>query len=179
MPSSTVTRCVRTGVLAGGPDTFPVRRSKQEAWSGHSTAQPSSQPSAREASWWVQVSSTARNSPSTLNTAMATSAWTVVASPGGNSAVVQTWIISSPSGRAGGCAERNYVLLAQQSDPCEGLSPWTTGDLSRLWLHEHRGRPSRGPRDRGPGPVGGPRVECPGDPGRPRGGRGHRDRGRA
>lgn len=39
-PSVTTTRWVRTGRFAGGRSTFPVRRSKVEACSGHSTAHP-------------------------------------------------------------------------------------------------------------------------------------------
>ena len=58
-PSTTDTAWVRTAFFAGGPDGRPVRRSKHAACSGHSTAQPSSQPSDSDASWCVQVSSIA------------------------------------------------------------------------------------------------------------------------
>lgn len=39
-PSSMTTACVRTGSLAGGASTAPVRRLNREACSGHSTSQP-------------------------------------------------------------------------------------------------------------------------------------------
>ena len=59
-PSSITTACVRTGRLAGGASTAPVRRLKREACSGHSTSHPSSHPSASDASWCEQVSSMAK-----------------------------------------------------------------------------------------------------------------------
>ena len=55
---------VKTGQEEGylsldGQVGMPVRRSNMAACSGHSMKQPSSQPSASDASWWVQVSSMA------------------------------------------------------------------------------------------------------------------------
>src|SRR5581483_5960020 len=67
---STLTLYVPTGRAAGRESTSPVRKSNCDPWRGHSIKWSSRKPSAREASSWVQVSSIARNSPSTLNTAM-------------------------------------------------------------------------------------------------------------
>src|SRR5918997_4533049 len=69
LPSSTLTSCFGTGFTAGRLFGLPVLTSKRAPWRGHLILSPSIPPSLRYAKAWVQTSSKAWNSPSTLQRA--------------------------------------------------------------------------------------------------------------
>src|SRR6185295_4720351 len=66
----TSTGKVETGSVAGSPVGLPVRRSKRDPCSQHSTVQPSTSPSLSATAAWEQMSSTAKNSSPSRATAI-------------------------------------------------------------------------------------------------------------